>query len=305
MIGVLSRIDTLSSELDPWPVARRVAARYARDLRATLSDVVPVAGLIAETARGPEFGEADARALRALADADRFDTEEALLSVQEFRGWLDAPVGGEDRERLLGLLGLHGLRVALELIDGGRRATPALLEGLVDHSGMAVLLERIDTVFVGGADRLRASAGIRTLEHVGWDVADEVDRRVLLALQSELDQLRLEPALRQVELAAALVDVEAGRLRLGDDDLTRLRDLATGADDARRLGLGADAAPADVVAAADAQIPLWRRLEARPSRLLQRHARTARELCEHIFFAGPDGSGAPTLPSWQAPSGRR
>ncbi len=255
MIGVLSRIDTLSSDPDPWPVARRVAARYARDLRATLSDVVPVAGLIAETARGPEFGEADARALRALADADRFDAEEALLSVQEFRGWADAPIDGGERERLLGLLGLYGLRVALELIDAGRRATPALLAALVDHSGMAVLLDRIDTVFVAGADRLRAGAGIRALENVGWDVTDEVDRRVLLGLQSELDQLRLEPALRQVELAAALVDVDAGRLRLTDDDLTRLRDLATGTDDARRLGLDAGASRAAVVAAADAQNP--------------------------------------------------
>jgi len=308
MLGVLSRVDTLSGEDDPWPTARRVADRYARELRAVLSDVVPVAGLLAETARGPDFTEADARSLRALAGAERGRVTRALRSVQRLRAWDDAPVDVADRERLLELLGLHGIRVGLELLDEGRRSTPALLEGFARRSGIDTVLERIETVFVAGADRLRASAGIAALEHLGWDAPDEVDRRALLALQSDLDRLRLEPALRQVELAAALVDLEAGRMRLGDPDVARLRDLATGVDDARRLGLDADAGPEAVAAAAAAQIPRWRRLEARPSRVLQRHVRTARELCEHILFAGPDGAdrpAAPTLPTWQARSPSR
>ncbi|HSK58112.1 MAG TPA: dynamin family protein [Actinomycetospora sp.] len=300
MLGVLSRVDTLSDADDPWPTARQVADRYARDLRAVLSDVVPVAGLLAETARGPDFTEADARCLRTLAEVDRGRVTRALRSVQRLRRWDESPLDAADRERLLEMLGLHGIRVGLALLDEGRRSTPALLEGFAQRSGIATVLERIDTVFVAGADRLRASAGIAALEHLGWDAPDEVDRRALLALQSDLDRLRLEPALRQVELAGALVDLEAGRMRLGDEDVARLRDLATGADDARRLGLEAGAAPAAVAAAATAQIPQWRRLEARPSRVLQRHVRTARELCEHILFAGPDGSGAPTPPTWQA-----
>ncbi|GAA4774535.1 50S ribosome-binding GTPase [Actinomycetospora chlora] len=299
MIGVLSRIDTLSGEDDPWPTARRVADRYAGELRAVLSDVVPVAGLLAETARGPDFGEADARALRALGGAERAAVLRKLRTVQRFRGWEDAPLGADERERLLELLGLHGIRVGLALLDDGRRSAAALLDGLAEHSGLAAVLERIETVFVAGADRLRASAGIAALEHLGWDVPDEVDRRALLALQSDLDRLRLEPALRQVDLAAALVDLEAGRMRLGDEDVARLRDLATGTDDARRLGLPAGAGREEVAAAAAAQIPQWRRLEARPSRVLQRHVRTARELCEHILFASPAGE-TPTPPSWQA-----
>jgi hypothetical protein len=308
MLGVLSRVDTLSDEDDPWPTARRVADRYARELRAVLSDVVPVAGLLAETARGPDFTEADARALRTLAAAERGGVVRKLRTVQRFRGWVEAPVDTGERERLLELLGLHGIRVGLDLLDEGRRSTPALLEGFAQRSGIGGVLERIDAVFVAGADRLRASAGIAALEHLGWDAPDEVDRRALLALQSDLDRLRLEPALRQVELAAALVDLEAGRMRLGDEDVARLRDLATGVDDARRLGLDADAGPEAVAAAAAAQIPQWRRLEARPSRVLQRHVRTARELCEHILFAGPDVAdrpAAPTLPTWQARSPSR
>jgi hypothetical protein len=300
MLGVLSRIDTLSGEDDPWPTARRVADRYAGELRAVLSDVVPVAGLLAETARGPDFSESDARALRTLADADRGGVLRKLRTVQRFRAWEECPLAEDARERLLDLLGLHGIRVGLELLDEGRRSTPALLDGFAERSGIEGVLERIGTVFVAGADRLRASAGIAALEHLGWDTPDEVDRRALLTLQSELDRLRLEPALRQVELAAALVDLEAGRMRLGDDDVARLRDLATGADSARMLGLAADAGPEAIAAAATAQVPQWRRLEARPSRVLQRHVRTARELCEAILFSGGEGSGAPSPPTWQA-----
>lgn len=294
MLGVLSRVDTLSGGDDPWPTARRVADRYAHELRAVLSDVVPVAGLLAETARGPDFSETDARALRALAEADRAAVLRKLRTVQRFRGWEECPLAPDERERLLDLLGLHGIRVGLELLDEGRRSTPALLEGFALRSGIDAVLERIESVFVAGADRLRASAGIAALEHL-WEAPDEADRRALLTLQSELDRLRLEPALRQVDLAGALVDLEAGRMRLGDEDVARLRDLATGADDARRLGLAADAGRDEVAAAATAQIPQWRRLEARPSRVLQRHVRTARELCEHMLF-----SSAPTPPTWQA-----
>ncbi|MFC5137302.1 dynamin family protein [Actinomycetospora rhizophila] len=299
MLGVLSRIDTLSGEDDPWPTARRVADRYAQELRAVLSDVVPVAGLLAETARGPDFSETDARALRTLAEADRAGVLRKLRTVQRFRGWAEAPLAEDERERLLDLLGLHGVRVGLELLDEGRRSTPALLEGFALRSGVEAVLERIETVFVAGADRLRASAGIAALEHL-WEAPDEVDRRALRTLQSELDRLRLEPALRQVDLAAALVDLENGRMRLGDEDVARLRDLATGADDARRLGLPADAGADAIAAAATAQIPAWRRLEARPSRVLQRHVRTARELCEHMLFAAGGRTAAPTPPTWQA-----
>ena len=285
IVGVLSRIDTLSADPDPWPVAHRVAGDYARELRSALSTVIPVAGLLAETALGADFTEADTRALRRLAAADRFDVEDALLSVGEFRAWPESPCDATERERLLSLLGLHGIRVALALLDEGHLSTSALLTGLAVRSGISEVLEHVDAVFVRGADRLRASSAMAALDQSGWQTADPGDREVLLRLQSSLDQVRLEPAMRQVELATALADVEQGRVRLAEPDLARLTALATGPDDARRLGLPADTAGEAVCDAADAQIARWRALETRPSRLLQRHARTARELCEHIYFA--------------------
>ena len=288
MIGVLSRIDTLSGDGDPWPAAHRVAERYGHELRSVLSAVVPVVGLMAETGLGAEFAEADHAAVRALAAADRLDVEDALLSVQDFLDWPDTPVPEAHRRRLLQLLGLHGTSVAVELVRGGTRTTADLLTGLTVRSGIGAVLAHVDGVFVAGADRLRASAAIAALEELVWrdtEYSTAADRPTLVRLRAELDRIRLEPAMRQVELASGLADVARGLLRLDEPDLRALTALATGRDDATRLELPPDADPRRVRETADVRIRRWRTLEGRPSRPLQRYARAARELTEHVYFA--------------------
>ena len=122
MVGVLSRIDTLATgDEDPWPPARRVAGRYSEDLRSSFSDVLPVSGLLAETALGGEFSESETRALTALGTVDRFDLEDALASVDAFVQWEDGPISADARRRLLALLGLYGVR---RPSTSSTRATP-------------------------------------------------------------------------------------------------------------------------------------------------------------------------------------
>ena len=82
-----------------------------------------------------------------------------------------------------------------------------------------------------------------------------------------------------------MVDIGAGRLQLTDEDAAALVTLATAADPARCVGLDADANAGQLRQAADREILRWRRREDDPSRLVQRHARTAREVCEAIFFS--------------------
>jgi hypothetical protein len=90
--------------------------------------------------------------------------------------------------------------------------------------------------------------------------------------------------MRQVELAAGLAEVARGLLRLDESDLRAMTALATGADDATRLGLPPGAGARQVREAADLRIRRWRTLEGRPSRPVQRYARAARELTEHVYF---------------------
>lgn len=284
MIGVLSRIDTLGSgDEDPWPAARRVARRYAEDLATSFADVLPVAGLLAETALGADFSEADTRALGALAVADRFDVEEATTSADVFARWADAPIGAASRSRLVGLLGLHGVRTSLELIDQGHTSTRALLDCLRRVSGIDPLLDRVQWDFVAGADRLRAASGVAALRVICWSQASD-PAGVLRKVQAEVDRLCSRPEMRQIELGRALADLDAGRFHLRGDDVGRLKALVSGRDLRGCLALAPDATDNEVEHVADACIARWRTLEMQPYRLLQRHARAARELCEQLFL---------------------
>lgn len=285
VVGVLSRIDTLATgDEDPWPAAERVSRRYAEELASSLSDVLPVSGLLAETALGGDFTESDTRALTALTRVDRFDIEDALSSAEAFVEWEDGPVAAGTRRRLLALLGLYGVRSAVALVEQGHTSTRALLDGLRGLSGIDALLERVQRDFVTGADRLRATAAMAAVRELAWP-ASPADTRVLRRVHADLDRLDRHPVMRRIGLAGALADVQAGLLRLEPDDVARLELLASGQDLRSSLGLDASAPDDEVEQAADACIARWRLLEMRPSRLLRRHARAARELCEHLLLA--------------------
>jgi hypothetical protein len=71
---------------------------------------------------------------------------------------------------------------------------------------------------------------------------------------------------------------------LSHDDAAALRLLITGAGSAACLGLPVSADTAKIAQLADAHIRRWQRLEWSHSRLVQRYARMARELCESFYF---------------------
>ena len=86
-VGVLSRIDTLGGdEPDPWPPARRIAAKYSARLRAVVGDVIPVCGLVAEATMCGRLTERHFLALRRLVALDDVTRRVLLLSVDRFRG---------------------------------------------------------------------------------------------------------------------------------------------------------------------------------------------------------------------------
>ena len=124
-IGVLSKVDVLAGDVpDPLRVGGQLADRYATRLRAEVSTVVPVIGLLAETADSGSFTEGDAATLRELAALDPDERELLLLGPDAF---LDdaVPIDRERRRRVLDLLDLHGVRRALESVDAGYDARPA------------------------------------------------------------------------------------------------------------------------------------------------------------------------------------
>ncbi|KJY20872.1 MULTISPECIES: dynamin family protein [unclassified Streptomyces] len=296
VVGVLSRVDELGDGTgDPWPRARRVAATYTARLTGLLSGVVPVAGLLAQTALGEDFTETDAALLGRLATAPREDLGRALYSPHEFLHWPDGPLDESGRARVMDLLGCYGIGAAVHAVhtlgDPGARA---LLAALREASGVDALVDEIRRRFVAAADRLRAAAALGLLDEAARTALGEgapaPAARALDDLRAGVAALRRHPLLRQTELAPALADFAAGRLRLSEADTRSLLSLATGTTTAACLGLP-EAAPGTTASArahaartAAEAATRWRRLEAGPSPVLRRHARTARELCEELYF---------------------
>src|SRR3954447_8671058 len=67
-LGVFGKVDTLVGGAgDPWPVAGPLAEQQAALLARTVSEVVPVVGLLAETGEAGRLTSADGAALRQLA----------------------------------------------------------------------------------------------------------------------------------------------------------------------------------------------------------------------------------------------
>jgi len=96
-------------------------------LRPRVADVLPVIGLLAETAETGAFTAADAEALRALAGVDPALFAAMVMAADLFTA-LEAPVDVPTRVRLLQLLDLYGIERAVRII----RAEPSVSAG--DHS---------------------------------------------------------------------------------------------------------------------------------------------------------------------------
>jgi hypothetical protein len=290
-IGVLSRIDELGDgRSDPWPAASRHAARYGRHLVSLMSVVIPVAGLLAETALGDSFSESDMGPLRQLhefAAADPSAMRTAMYSDADFRDHPTIPIPAEDRDRLLSLLGRYGIKLALAELGGGVRGASALCKALRAHSGIDVLLDQLKQQFTGLADPLRARWAIAALDRVAWDSSSPQAAAALARLRDDLGIAREHPKLRQFGLAASLADLKAGGWQAPEGTAAELSALATGTTVPAQLGLPPSASAAEISARLIGRITAWHVVENTSPRATSRHARAIREYLESVFLALP------------------
>jgi hypothetical protein len=163
-IGVLSRPDeVLGAGPNSMEEATRLADSLATDprLRSLVLGIVPVAGLLAESAatlRQEEF-----HALRSLALAG----ETTLREMRSVDDLLDGDADVLDpvlRCQLLDRLGLFGVRRATETLHGSPALTTAgLADDLINLSGIARLREVLDTRVLHRRSALRARTVIAEL----------------------------------------------------------------------------------------------------------------------------------------------
>ncbi|KRE66328.1 MULTISPECIES: dynamin family protein [Micrococcaceae] len=275
-IAVLSRADEVGAgRIDSLLSAGSIAERYSRDpnLRKLALGVVPVAGLLAQSAR--TLRQPDFEALQLLATLDRAARERMLLSADRFRR-SGEPVAltEEARSSLLERYGLFGIRLAVVLIRNGYPEPTPLAHELARRSGLDPLLEVLDRQFQARAEALKA----RTVLVAVGNLLDSRPREGTQELAASLErvqanahefrELRLLAALRTagVDLAPELA-AEAERLIGG-----------RGAAASLRLGMAPDSGPDVLAAEARRCLARWRRVAESPLT-----ARSAVETCRVVI----------------------
>jgi hypothetical protein len=257
-IGVLSKVDLLGDGSDVSERAATAAARQAELLRAMVSTVVPVIGLLAETAATGTFTEADAQQLVRLAALDRRDRERLLISPDRFR----AADGGADQaahERLLAMLDMYGIARCLEAVDHGVVDATSLVRRLTELSGVGRLQALLDETFANRADALKADRALLALERLAFRPDEPSSAAALGSLRNEIERVRLLPemhVLSQIRALQACLDGAADGIPAELE--SELRRLLGGVTSRARLGLQAESSRADIQAEAIRGVTRWR-----------------------------------------------
>jgi len=262
-IGVLSRADEIGvGRVDAMASARRIALRLATDpnVRRVVQTVVPVAGLLAETA--VTLTEEEVAQLRRVAALPVQQTEDLLLTADRFAERMpELGLTSIERRALLDRFGLFGIRLAATLLRRGVTSTATeLARELTERSGVQDLQDVLRSLFFERRDVLKSRSAllavdslVRTRPRPGSDaVAAEVEE--IVASAHPFNELRVLSAVR-----AGWVDGKAEVV----EDLERLIGGA-GAAPYIRLGLPADAGRSDLSSAAGEALARWQRRAENP-----------------------------------------
>jgi hypothetical protein len=290
-LAVLSRADEIGAgRIDSLVAARDIARRYRNDdtVRSLAMGVIPVAGLLAQSAR--TLRQAEFASLVRIAGLDRAERDKLLLSAGRFVRSSDTELGSlEARSALLDRFGLFGIRLASVLILSGIADPTALARELSRRSGLDELVRLIGNQFRVRSSQLKARAaviGIETLlrqrPHAGTETLAATLERIRAGAH-EFRELRLLAMARTagLPLAAELAE-EAIRLIGGE---------GTGVSE--RLGLP-EGAPLDQVRSeALDRVLTWRTRSENPftNRAVAEVCQTVVRSCEAIVAELHNESG--------------
>jgi len=239
-IAVLNKADTIAPESvdgsdgEVWKAALVLARRQAHMLKPRVADVLPVIGLVAESAETGGFTSADADALRKLARVDEASREMMLMSGDLFTSWeCDVPSG--TRHRLLEKLDLYGVRCALTALDAEPAITAgALRRKLLDASGLDGVRGKLNAVFRARADGIKAAAALASVTALAQASGDAGERQ---RVHDAIEVLLAKPEAHQLRLLEALTLVTSGAVAMPADLTEEVLRVGGSPDIGERLGL--------------------------------------------------------------------
>ncbi len=263
-VAVLSRADEIGAgRLDSMTSAKKIAKRYGDDgrLRRLVQVVVPVAGLIAETAE--TLTEWEFKSLKQLAGVRASELEPFLLSADRFvEARPETPLTSLERQQLLDRLGLFGVRLSIAMIRRNVVETSAdLADELVNRSGLTELRGILSTLFMDRADVLKARSALLAIERMCVEHPETPGASDLLGAIEQV-MAGAHPFNELTTMAA----VRSGWVRGRDDDLREVEQLlgAKGTQPAQRLGIDPASTPDQIRDAALAALSRWQRKAENP-----------------------------------------
>ncbi|MGF1648104.1 MAG: dynamin family protein [Kineosporiaceae bacterium] len=294
-LGILSRADEIGvGRPDAMASARRIARRLSTEpkIRQVLQTVVPVAGLLAETAT--TLTEHEYRLLHRVASRSPDDVDAMLLTADRFVVTDHGPELGEaERRGLIARLGLFGVRLSVSVLrDAPTTTASQLARTLTSHSGLDDLVDLLRTLFFERSDVLKARSALLAVDALvrdhpvaGSDLAAAAVEEAIAAAHP-FHELRVLSALR-----AGWVTGKESVL----GDLERVVG-GGGAAPHLRLDLPRTASPDELRRAAEDRLATWQRRAASPlaSRPLVVAAEVAVRSCEGILAElPPPAAGSP------------
>lgn len=237
-VAVLSRADEIgASRPDAMESAQRIADRYRADpaIGALVGDIVPVAGLVAET--GLTLSEGEFRSIAELAAMSADDRRRLCLSVDDFCDVESTSITSEIRSELLARFGIFGVRRAIEMVASGSADDASQLSrALVEISGVANLQQVIRARLLPRARLLKARTALLALRGVARRLSDAGSPEAA-GFSAAVD--RVEAGAFDVAILHAAHLVMSGAVRLSAADAAEVEH-ALDAEPARGLGIVGD-----------------------------------------------------------------
>ena len=256
-VGVLSKADQLGDGMsDPWQIALELATRFSERFNTEVSTVVPVIGLMAETAEAAAITELDARHLAALAALDPAQVEPMLWSPDRFVE-SESPVPREAREHLLEVLDLYGIEKAIAILREGSCTTTELRDKLASMSGIADVRKVISSLFNAQDDVLKVRSVLDLLNRLSYRRDSGASPAVMQKLRTQVEELRIDPVMHPVAELEAWHACCTGKVHLPPDLAAELQRLVAPTSLAARMGVP-EGDPGAIREAAKAAMSRWR-----------------------------------------------
>jgi energy-coupling factor transporter ATP-binding protein EcfA2 len=267
VLGILSKADLVGHVADPWRRACGLAERHSQRLQREVAAVLPVLGLLAETAETYALDAQHAADLATLADAGIGAEHPALWSADHFYLDEQIPIPVERRRSLIGILGIYGLKLTIALARDEVRGAAALQRVLAERSGLSEVRRSLAQTFVPRAEVLKTSSALDRMERLSFRGRPE-DASPLRALRAGIEALRDDDSMHRVAEFDALRecltldlpapdDVPRHRVTLSTDLYEDVLRLVHNTSARQRCGLDSDATDQELMRAAEAGAAKW------------------------------------------------